>query len=1502
MLMDRPRLLLVASLLFASCGGPNAVLLTVSADAPVEQYDLYVRDDATSQIVFHSGFNAVQLPSEKMRDLTKESLKVSIKVGSGHYTLLLVGVIGDVVNGGPAVGATQLFWAGRVHVDGTIKVSAQLITVPAGEDADGDLWPDATSFRANNAEAAKLYQDHPDLLDCFDDPNQMPLDGNGNPIKFTAAEINPFAVEVCGDGFDENCNGNADETCVDKDKDHDPSTTDCDDNDPERHHATDIDPFPDPPNCCGYSLGKSGSDANTSFLCGTGASPPPCYAASCNCTMLLCPKQRCGDGIDESCQGKDTTCVVDDDCDGYPAPPQGNDCDDHDPNVHPGALEPCGSTKDLNCDGVINGGCIPCDLDGDGFERNDAVNGCPDAKDKNPGKTDCNDYDSSVFPGATASCGGTEAGMTSIGRLTCSLRQACRTVYEVTGPAASATPKVSSLGWLVGDADCNGTAYEGCPPVNCDADGDGWPVNDGVCAAVDGKFDCDDTNPTIYPGAPVSCGTGPAEDCSSSQRLPCTQDADGDGWNMGADCNDNDPTIHPWAVELCDGKDNDCDGFVDEGNPDVMGKPLVASGAVTSCTDSNVGECAKTLGACVCSVALPMSTINAANRTACPTEIGVAPKPPHCFGAGQPHPQSCDSTNPRDDDCNGANDDKAGANLAVLGMPCGIMGPGPVSICRPGLVIGCDSSQTNCFEAFGLVPKAQSWYVCSSQAVCPQTEQCNGFDDDCNGSPKAPTASPDPDENDVDADGYLACVGCAGLMWAPGILGCGDCDDTRSDTHPGAPEKCDSRNNSCDPAWGLSPGGTDGKDECMGATPNCCSDENTCRNTTAGDPNHCGGCVAANICTPLRANQCANGGCVCGNGMSAALCATSMTGNGTDSYWCNSGVCNACIDNVHCGPGCVDCTMSSAICRTDKTACTGCNVDGDCSSKTAGTYCNTGACQACTVNTHCGNPACTDCTAQSTNKVCVSAGSKCGCSVASTDCNNGEYCNGSAACASCTIATHCWTGTGTSCTDCTASAAGHLCKNSGQAQPCGCNADTDCASGAPYCHAGACVVKRPNGDACGGSGECSTGNCVGSICCNSACTPTCPTTTSQQVYSCSTGTCTASGGATGCGTGYSCTAGTGCNNRCNCGSNCSDAACSSTYYCVSNACTFCSAQTFCATTNSCMTCVGNVNGKQCTNAGMAQPCGCATSGNGGDCGATQFCSSGTCATCDNSTTHCKTVAGCIDCTGVGTGSACQFPSTATPCGCASDANCGATQYCDTSVSHTCKSCGLGALCAGNCNTKCGSTNYCNGVTCVACNTQTECSNGSSCVTCVGNSSGTACQAPGTATPCGCASDSDCPSGNWCNGSNQCQACGTGATCGGAHNCQNLTCGSGNWCFSGTCSSCSAVASKGGPCDVGQACAGQCGGASTLYCNPGTKTCRRCSNDGDDQNCGSCGNDCTTGKQYCDDSNVCASPSPAPRPCPGHCAKGNGAAGDGTDCDQCINGTTLEFCGAGPNCP
>ena len=128
---------------------------------------------------------------------------------------------------------------------------------------------------------------------------------------------------------------------------------------------------------------------------------------------------------------------------------------------------------------------------------------------------------------------------------------------------------------------------------NCgtpDADGDGWNAND----------DCDDGNAGIHPGATEVCDDGVDQDCNGADLASQTYfyDDDGDGYgdeevvacgsqppgtvSTAGDCDDTDATIHPGAQELCDGKDNDCDGEVDEGNPTVMGVPPPAYAAALS--------------------------------------------------------------------------------------------------------------------------------------------------------------------------------------------------------------------------------------------------------------------------------------------------------------------------------------------------------------------------------------------------------------------------------------------------------------------------------------------------------------------------------------------------------------------------------------------------------------------------------------------------------------------------------------------------------------------------------------------------------------------------------------------------------------------------------------------------------------------------------------------------------------------------------------------------------
>ena len=117
---------------------------------------------------------------------------------------------------------------------------------------------------------------------------------------------------------------------------------------------------------------------------------------------------------------------------------------------------------------------------------------------------------------------------------------------------------------------------EGRCMTDCDVTGDA--DSDGEDSVDCGGTDCDDADPRRYPGNVEICDPEMHdEDCDSTTFGFRDQDMDGfpdaqccnvnadDTLSCGSDCDDLVAIVHPTEAESCDGLDNDCDSFTDEG-------------------------------------------------------------------------------------------------------------------------------------------------------------------------------------------------------------------------------------------------------------------------------------------------------------------------------------------------------------------------------------------------------------------------------------------------------------------------------------------------------------------------------------------------------------------------------------------------------------------------------------------------------------------------------------------------------------------------------------------------------------------------------------------------------------------------------------------------------------------------------------------------------------------------------------------------------------------------
>ncbi len=468
--------------------------------------------------------------------------------------------------------------------------------------------------------------------------------------------------------------------------------------------------------------------------------------------------EDCNDSNPEIYPGAEEVCdLQDNDCDGYVdcedsdmADLDGDgaclcdDCDDSDPDNAPGAEEVCDG-QDNDCDGFAD--CADNDVpDAD----NDGACIC----------TDCDDADASNFPGNPEICDGKDNNCND----------------EIDDGLNFATWYEDSDQDGYGNDDTEITTCEGPPGANwvqyggdCDdADATNYPFNDEVCDSADN--DCDGTADNglefldWYPDNDGDQHGDPAGHVNICDGPPAP------GWvQLGDDCDDSAATNYPGNNETCDGLDNDCNGLIDDN---------VSNTDYYQDTDGDGhGD--------------PATFVSGCQGAPGPDWITVGDDCDDTDADNFPgNTEVCDN---QDNDCDGDVDcddiqvQDADGDGACICTDCNDLNAAN----HPGNTEQCDGQDNDCD---GLVDCADPQVAdADNDGVCEcedcddgdpanypsHPEVCDGQDNDCDGFADCA----DPDVPDADNDGSCEC---------------NDCDDTDDTTYPGAIEACDGLDNNCD--------------------------------------------------------------------------------------------------------------------------------------------------------------------------------------------------------------------------------------------------------------------------------------------------------------------------------------------------------------------------------------------------------------------------------------------------------------------------------------------------------------------------------------------------------------------------------------------------------------------------------------------------------------------------------------------------------------------------------
>jgi hypothetical protein len=253
-----------------------------------------------------------------------------------------------------------------------------------------------------------------------------------------------------------------------------------------------------------------------------------------------------GNGIDDNCDGTidnvDTDSssgvdpnagtstpsidpnTLDQDFDGYS--PSMGDCDDSNITIYPGAIEVTNSIDD-NCDGTID------NID------NSSSSGSTDPNTDTGMDMDMDMDTSSIDPNADTTSSTTSTDPNTLDQdldgYSPDTGEDCDDTNPFINPAAM---EIAANGI---DEDC-----------------------DGFDGTLDDDDDTDTDNVDTGGSTDLNTDTSTTTTTTTTSTDPNTLDQDFDGYSPSiGDCDDSNPTVYPGAAEVADGLDNDCDGTID---------------------------------------------------------------------------------------------------------------------------------------------------------------------------------------------------------------------------------------------------------------------------------------------------------------------------------------------------------------------------------------------------------------------------------------------------------------------------------------------------------------------------------------------------------------------------------------------------------------------------------------------------------------------------------------------------------------------------------------------------------------------------------------------------------------------------------------------------------------------------------------------------------------------------------------------------------------------------